>query len=53
MAGIQSPPDRNRCMQEEASAQEVALPHLIVQVETTVANVQDVEMTATIEEELA
>ncbi len=30
-----------------------ALPQLIVQVQTTVANVQDVEMTATIQEELA
>jgi transposase len=29
------------------------VPHLIVQVETTVANVQDVEMTATIQQELA
>jgi len=34
---------------EEASAR----PHLIVQVQTTVANVQDVEMTAPIQEELA
>jgi transposase len=29
------------------------VPHLIVQVETTVANVQDVEVTATIQQELA
>ncbi len=29
------------------------MPQLIVQVETTVANVQDVEMTATIQEDLA
>jgi transposase len=29
------------------------VPHLIVQVQTTVANVQDVEVTATIQEELA
>jgi transposase len=29
------------------------VPHLIVQVQTTVANVQDVEVTATIQQELA
>jgi transposase len=36
-------------MQEQATP----IPHLIVQVQTTVAPVQDVEMTATIQEELA
>src|SRR5258708_35534997 len=34
-------------------AQARAMPQLIVEVQTTVANVQDVEMTATIQEDLA
>jgi transposase len=42
------------CAVDEAEdAQAGAMPQLIVQVETTVANVQDVEMTATIQEDLA
>jgi IS5 family transposase len=40
-------------MQEREQEQASCLPHLIVQVQTTVATVQDVEMTATIQEELA
>lgn len=39
------------CAVEDKQAE--ATPHLIVQVQTTVAPVQDVEMTATIQEELA
>ncbi len=34
-------------------SQATALPQLIVQVQTTVANVQDVDMTAAIQEDLA
>ena len=42
------------CAVDEAEdAQAGAMPQLIVQVETTVANVQDVERTATIQEDLA
>jgi transposase len=42
------------CAMEEAEQTQAALcPHLIVQVQTTVAPVQDVEMTATIQEDLA
>jgi transposase len=37
----------------EGTAHASAMPQLIVQVQTTVANVQDVEMTATIQAELA
>ena len=40
-------------MEEAEDAQASAVPQLIVQVQTTVANVQDVDMTATIQEELA
>jgi transposase len=40
-------------MQESEQEQATPMPHLIVQVQTTVAPVQDVEMTATIQEELA
>jgi transposase len=38
---------------ETEDARARAMPELIVQVQTTVANVQDVEMTATIQEDLA
>ena len=40
-------------LEEGEQAEAAACPHLIVQVQTTVAPVQDVEMTATIQEELA
>lgn len=40
-------------MQQSQQAQATLIPHLIVQVQTTVATVQDVEMTAPIQEELA
>jgi transposase len=40
-------------LQGSKDAQGQALPQLIVQVETTAANVQDVEMTQTIQEDLA
>jgi transposase len=40
-------------MGEGEQAETTLCPHLIVQVQTTVAPVQDVEMTATIQEELA
>ena len=42
------------CVAEETEATQVcAIPQLIVQVETTVANVQDVEVTDSIQEDLA
>src|SRR5437764_4778966 len=40
-------------LQESEQEQAKSIPHLIVQVQTTVAPVQDVEVTATIQEELA
>ena len=40
-------------MDEAEDAQAGAMPQLIVDVQTTVANVQDVEMTAVIQEDLA
>ena len=40
-------------LQESEQEQAMPIPHLIVQVQTTVAPVQDVEVTATIQEELA
>jgi len=40
-------------LQESEQEQATPIPHLIVQVQTTVAPVQDVEMTAPIQEELA
>jgi len=40
-------------VQESEQAQATPLPHLIVDVQTTVASVQDVEMTATIQAHLA
>jgi transposase len=40
-------------LQESEQEQAMPIPHLIVQVPTTVAPVQDVEVTATIQEELA
>jgi hypothetical protein len=40
-------------VEESEQAEATCCPHLIVQVHTTVAPVQDVEMTATIQEELA
>jgi transposase len=42
-----------KSVEEREDAQASAIPQLIVQVQTTVANVQDVEMTAAIQEDLA
>ena len=54
VVGLQSASDRNVCTGERLRIRRhKAMPQLITEVQTTVANVQDVEMTQVIQEDLA